>query len=724
MRPLAGTHRGLMCALLDWRLSLFSARFTDTQRPFLELVMKQLERMRVVWTALLFGSFVSLTMAQGDGRVDARRFGLDSLADLVDVRSPRVSPNGKSIVVVVSRPDYAENIDANQLVLVDIASGVQRVLTANRPEVSRPRWSPSGTELAFLAKNRASGDRQIQVFVLPMGGGESRVVTSADRGVGFFEWSADGEAIFYTAANPAPEAPKGPERHNKSFEVANHDYLATQRPPAIHVWRVSVNGGEVKRINGDDVVFDTGQLGWLTVAADGSAVAFRSFASNRPGDQRTASLSVIDLASGARRMFGSTLDRAGWGAFSPDGKRVAYCRPDNGVFAYTSHSLYRADAEGGVGVKISEGIDRSFWGAMWMPDGQSLIAAARDAARDSVWVQPLRGPARKLDLGELNVSTGFGPADLHVSPDGGVALIASHAEKPNELYWLDTVDATPQRLTNYNAGSAALALGRSAEFKWKGPDGFQENGILTFPPGFDSDLSYPLVLAIHGGPMSASTLRFDVLTQLLAARGFVVFAPNYRGSDNLGARYQSSVIHDAGAGPGKDVMAGLAAVKKLGFVDGSRVGVSGWSYGGYMTAWLIGNYPDEWRAAVAGAPVTDYVDSYALSDLNTLFGWGFDKNPWGPTGQADWRAQSPIAYAHKVTTPTLILCNTGDLRVPITESYKLYRALDDHDVQVKFVAYPIPGHFPGDPVHRRDVYRRWCEWMERRFNLPRDAPAQ
>jgi len=685
------------------------------------MLLLTLERMRVAWIALLFSSFV---MAQADGRVDALRFGLDRLGDLVEVRSPRVSPNAKSIVVVVLRPDYEENIYASQLVLVEIGSGTQRVLTGNRSEVSRPRWSPSGTELAFLAKDRANGDPQTQVFVLPIDGGEARVVTSAERGVGFFEWSADGTAIFYTAANASAGGPKGPERHNKSFEVGNHDYLATERPFAIHVWRVSVKGGETKRINGDDTVFDSGQLGWLTVAADGSAVAFRSFASNRPGDQRTGSLSVIDLASGERRMFGTTLDRVGWGAFSPDGKRLAYCRPDNGVFAYTSHSLYRVPSEGGAGAKISVGVDRSFWGAMWMPDGQSLIAGARDAARDSVWVLPLSEPAQKLDLGELNVSTGFGPADLHVSTNGGVAFIASQADKPNELYWLDSVDATPKRLTNYNAGIAALALGRSTEFNWKGPDGFQENGILTFPPDFDSDLSYPLVLAIHGGPMSASTLSFDVLTQLLAARGFVVFAPNYRGSDNLGARYQSSVIHDAGAGPGKDVMAGLAAVKKLGFVEGSRVGVSGWSYGGYMTAWLIGNYPDEWQAAVAGAPVTDYVDSYALSDLNTLFGWGFDKNPWSPRGQTEWRAQSPIAYAHKVTTPTLILCNTGDLRVPITESYKLYRALDDHDVQVEFIAYPIPGHFPGDPVHRRDVYRRWCEWMEQRFNLPRDAPAR
>jgi dipeptidyl aminopeptidase/acylaminoacyl peptidase len=705
-------------------LSHIEKRYSSSPQPILEPVMKQLKRMRLAWTAFFCSGIVGLAMAQTGDREDMQRFGLHSLGELVEVRSPRVSPDGKSIVVVVSRPDYEENVYVNQLVLVDIASGVQRVLTANRPDVSRPRWSPNGAQLAFLAKNLAGDDQQTQVFVLPMQGGESRVVTSAERGVGFFEWSADGDSIFYTAAKPVAEVPAGPQRHNKSFEVANHDYLATQRPSAIHVWRIAATGGAPQRINGNDVIVDSGHLGCLTVAGDGSAVAFRSFPSNRPGDQRRASLSVIDLASGVRRQFGSALDRISWGAFSPDGKGIACCRPENGVFAYASHSLYHAESQGGEAVKMSGGVDRSFWGAMWMPDGQSVIAAARDAARDSVWVQSLSGPARKLDLGELNVLTGFGPAELHVSPNGGVALIAGEAERPNELYWLDSVDATPRRLTHYNEEITALTLGRSEEFKWTGPDGFQENGILTYPPGFDSDRSYPLVLAIHGGPMSASTLRFDELTQLLAARGFVVFAPNYRGSDNLGARYQSSIVHDAGAGPGRDVIAGLAAVKQLGFVDNARVGVSGWSYGGYMTSWLIGNYPDVWRAAVAGAPVTDYVDQYALSDLNTLFGWAFDKNPWDPAGQAEWRAQSPIAHAHKVTAPTLILCNTGDLRVPITESYKLYRALDDQNVPVKFVAYPIPGHFPADPVHRRDVYRRWCEWMEQRFKLPRDAPAQ
>ncbi len=202
--------------------------------------------------------------------------------------------------------------------------------------------------------------------------------------------------------------------------------------------------------------------------------------------------------------------------------------------------------------------------------------------------------------------------------------------------------------------------------------------------------------------------------QLMAARDWVIFSPNYRGSDNLGADYQRAVIDDAGDGPGRDAMAGVEAVKARGFVDDRRVAVSGWSYGGYMTTWLIGHY-DGWTAAVAGAAVTDYIDSYALSDVNVVFGYGFAGSPYLDDNAEGWRLQSPITYAENMRTPTLILSNTGDARVPITESYKLYHALKDNGVPVEFIAYPLPGHFPADPVHRRDVYRRWMEGIDARF---------
>jgi len=199
-----------------------------------------------------------------------------------------------------------------------------------------------------------------------------------------------------------------------------------------------------------------------------------------------------------------------------------------------------------------------------------------------------------------------------------------------------------------------------------------------------------------------------------------VFQPNYRGSDNLGNAFQHAIFNDAGDGPGKDVVAGIAALKKRGFVDARRLAVCGWSYGGYMTVWLIGHYPD-FKAAVAGAPVTDKVDGYDLADFNVLERYSFGGSPWvGRYGEA-YRAQSPITCAAGIKTPTLILADTRDARVPTVQAYKLFHALRDNGVVTKFFAYPVAGHFPDDPVRMRDVYRRWIDWIDQYLGAPSES---
>jgi dipeptidyl aminopeptidase/acylaminoacyl peptidase len=657
------------------------------------------------------------------GSALAERITLEDLDRVVGVSSPRISPDGQSVVIVTTRPDLEENVDRRQLVLIDVASGDRQPLTHDRPGVSRPRWSPDGERLAFIDKH-GEDDPKPQVLVLPLRGGEARAVTSAPQGVAAFEWSADGEAVLYLGADAPAEPPEGPERHNQAFAVGYHDYLATKAPPVMHLWRQSLDGGEAQRINGDDIVAAAGQFSWLSVSGDGAAAAFVGLPADALGDPRKAALMVIDLDSGERRdAFGEGLNNVLWGDFSPDGELLAYASNSGGNPFYSSPAISVARARGEEGEVVSSTIDRGLWGAQWMPDGQALVIGGNDDARKTLWLQPLDGAPRKLDLDGLSAVTRYGPPDLDIAGNGAIALVASAPNRPPELYWMNTVDSAPRALTDYNTGLGALELGRSEEIRWETDDGFEANGVLIYPPDFDPDKRYPLVLKIHGGPMSATTLTWDGFGQVLAARGFIVFGPNYRGSDNLGNDFQSAIIHDAGAGPGRDVMAGVAAIRERGIVDEERIGVSGWSYGGYMTSWLIGNYPDTWRAAMAGAPVTEYFDQYTLSDMNVSFGWGFDKQPWSPEGQAQWREQSPIAHLHKATTPTLILCNTGDLRVPITESYKLFHVLRDQDTPVEFIAYPIPGHFPADPVHRRDVFRRWADWMEARFEAPRDAPV-
>jgi dipeptidyl aminopeptidase/acylaminoacyl peptidase len=656
----------------------------------------------------------------------ADRITLEDLDRVVGVSSPRIAPDGQSVVVVVTRADLEENRDERQLVLIDVATGARQPLTHDRPGVSRPRWSPDGQYLAFLDKH-GEEEPQSQVMVLPIRGGEARAVTRAPQGVAAFEWSAEGDAVLYLGADAPAEAPEGPERHNQAFAVGYHDYLATKAPPVMHLWRQPLAGGEAARINGDDIVGVSGQFSWMSVAGDGQSVAFVGVPSDALGDARKAALMVIDLDSGERlEGFGDQLDHVIWGEFSPDGSRLAFASNSGGNPFYSSPAISVAGIERrerGEGRVVSPTIDRGLWGAQWMPDGQALVIGGNDDARKTLWLQPLDGAPRKLDLGDLSAVTRYGPPDLDIAGNGAMALIASGPNQPPELYWMDSADSAPRALTDYNTAIAALELGQSVEIRWETDDGYEANGVLIYPPDFDPDKRYPLVLKIHGGPMSATTLTWDGFGQVLAARGAIVFGPNYRGSDNLGNAFQSAIIHDAGAGPGRDVMAGLAALQARGIVDEERIGVSGWSYGGYMTSWLIGNYPDTWRAAMAGAPVTEYFDQYTLSDMNVTFGWGFDKQPWTPEGQAEWREQSPIAYLYRATTPTLILCNTGDLRVPITESYKLFHVLRDVGTPVEFIAYPVPGHFPADPVHRRDVFRRWADWMDERFAMGRDQPV-
>jgi dipeptidyl aminopeptidase/acylaminoacyl peptidase len=272
------------------------------------------------------------------------------------------------------------------------------------------------------------------------------------------------------------------------------------------------------------------------------------------------------------------------------------------------------------------------------------------------------------------------------------------------------------RLTGLNDYFQSFSLGRVDHIDWTGPNGYPEDGVLTYPPDFTAGKKYPLVLQIHGGPNWGSVEAFDTdyegLSQLFAAHGYVVFEPNYRGSDSFGNAYQLAIFNDAGAGPGRDVMAGVAAVEKLGFVDASRIAVSGWSYGGYMTTWLIG-HDHVWKCAIAGAAPTDEYVDYAISDYNVIGKYYFKGTPWQSHAiRQDYIDQSPITYADQVTTPTLILHDTGDVRVPIVEDYEFYHALRDRGTPVQFVAYPVEGHFPGDPIRGEDIYRRWLAWLD------------
>ncbi|MDD5542008.1 MAG: S9 family peptidase [Acidobacteriia bacterium] len=658
-------------------------------------------------------SFCLLLLLAFSAPISARSIELQDYEKLVGVADPQISPDGKSIVVVVSHVNMKEDRRDNELVLIDIASGEQRVLTFDRLKASSPRWSPTGDRLAFLSETGTKEKAHPQLFVMSMQGGEAKPITDAPMGVEQFAWRPNGRDIaFVTPDEPAdPEAIK---RHEDAFEVGNNDFLVTVEPTPSHIWLIPAEGGKARRLTKGSWSLPKTQppsspASPINFSPDGKYLTFTHRASPFTGDASHSFVEVLDVESGHVRKLTSHELSEGYGEFSPDGSEIAYWFPRDGD-PPNDNAIYVTAAGGGDGHDVSRAIDRDLFRAIWLPDGKSLLVGGHDGTRVALWRQPLVGQPAQLKLGDVNPSWSFW-IDMNVGHDGAIAFTGSEPHRPTELYYMKSWEATPRRLTNFNHEVAALDQGAVENFDWQGPDEFKEDAVVVYPPGFNRSKKYPLVLLIHGGPKAASTINFGFQAQLIASHGYVVFQPNYRGSDNLGNAYRRAIFRDAGDGPGRDVMAGVEAFEKRGFIDTARIGVSGWSYGGYMTSWLIGHY-HIWKAAVSGAAVNNLVDQYDLADFNVggRFSWG--PSPWVGDGMKGYRDQSPITYAAQIKTPTLILSDTGDFRVPVTQSYEMFHALRDNGVTTKFFAYPVRGHFPSDPVRQMDVYRRWLAWLD------------
>ncbi len=649
---------------------------------------------------------VFLTVTFLPAKQAVRRFGLDDFSHVARVADPQIAPDAKSIAVVISHANLDEDRYDPDLILVDIATSRQTTLVTGLHSLSSPRWAPNGQQLAFLAT--ATTPAQLEVFVVSSKGGAPKQITTAPSGVQQIAWSPDSKMVAF-ATQDEPEQKTGFERFNKSFEVTpTTNFTMTAALPPTHLWVVPATGGDMKRLTSGAWTLPISHppgppASTLAWTRDSTLIVFaRMGAGGGPaGGGGGGGMQTINVATGAMTPLAGV--NGTFPQFAPSGDAIAVIAGSNVVVVPTP---------GGPAKNLTQPIDRGIARATWMPDGKSLLVGGNDTERVSIWVQPIDGAATKVDVGDLSPNSSY-YVDWSVGADGAIAFTASSPTRPSELYYMASTTASPKRLTDANTEIATIPLGKTDTVEWKN-DTFAENGMLTYPPDFAPDKKYPLVLLIHGGPRAASMRTFSAAAQLMAAKGWLVFQPNYRGSDNMGGTYQGAIRNDAGEGPGRDVMAGIEMLKARGIVDDTRMAVSGWSYGGYMTTWMLGHY-DVWKAAVTGASVTNQLDQYDLSDA--AGGSRGNNSPYvNPQVMDRMRAQSPITTASKIKAPTLILHNVLDYRVAITESYELYHALLDAGVTTQFIAYPLVGHNAADPVHQRDVQRRWIGWLEKYLN--------
>ena len=639
-----------------------------------------------------------------------KKFELGDLDKLYTLTDPQISPDGKSVLIVVSKPDTTINKNKSFIYKIEVTTGEKQQLTFERASVSFPRWSPSGNAAAFISSDAAGKG---QVFVLSMNGGEAKKITSSPTGVQQFNWSPDGNTFAFTQSDEITNK-KEIEKGYDAFEVKYNSMYLNAKPSPSHIWLIPSEGGEAKRLT-------TG--GWTIPAAvaiswspDGKQIAFQSNESPYSGEL-IFFIKTVDIASGkVNRITNSqiakdALHKERQPVFSPDGNSIVYQRNlENVGYGY---DIYYTSLNGDSAKNLTGKLDRCFFRAEWSLDSKALFVAANDFNTVSLWMQPLNGVAKKLNLTGLSI-TGSYWYEFSVGKNNSIAFIASSSQSPQELYLLATPESTPKKLTDYNAEIRNIVLGKQETFTWKS-DEFTPNGILTFPPDFDPAKKYPLVIEPHGGPRSTSKEFFNASVQLKAAHGYIVFQPNYRGSDNMGYRFSEAINGDAGEGPSRDVMKGVIVLKKRSYIDSTRIAVTGSSYGGFMTFWLIGNYQG-WKCAIAGEGITDWIDQYTQSDVGSMtrFELGKGKSPFTDKKvKENWIRNSPITYAENVKTPLLIISSMGDERVPISQSYKYYRILQDIETESKFIVFPIGGHGQNDPIRTKEKNRYILEWLDK-----------
>lgn len=627
----------------------------------------------------------------------------DALRGIVEIAEPRISPDGTRVAYIRERADYKANEYSTEIELVDVANGNVRALTHGRHDISELRWSPHGERLAFLAAPEP--DKPEQIFVLPMNGGDALQVTSAKDGVSDFAWRPDGSGFAFAAHDrPKPLKPAG---YVAAFEVTDEHFLTRAASDPVALWTVRDDGSASKRLTSGTA--SVNGFAPLAFTPDGKYVV----ATMQPDAvvaHRTKTQTVrVDATTGAvTPLVANGVD--GGGPLSHDGTKIALAVPRHGSLYLERDVSVRSFADGKE-LTNGSGIDRLVHSSAWAPDDRVLYTVTHDGVRTVLWKLAMDGTSTRVDLGDVDVS---GP--VSIAADGTIALIGVTRTDPGDIFVLRD-GSQPKKLTDENAWLAAYSAPRRDRVTWQS-DGRTVDGVLTYPIGYRSGATYPLVLNIHGGPVSASTWDFDgydtALVEVLAAHGYLVLEPNYRGSDNAGDAFLQAIVGDVTSGPGRDNLRGVEAVEALGIVDRSRIAVGGWSGGGLQTSWLVG-HASIWRAAVSGAAVDDWFEEAVLSDINEEFAATFmgGATPWTKAGRQLYDEESPSTYAARITAPLLILSDVGDQRVPITQSFALYRALHDRGKQVEFMAWPRSGHFPDDPVGEESIFKAWAGWFDR-----------
>jgi dipeptidyl aminopeptidase/acylaminoacyl peptidase len=626
---------------------------------------------------------------------------VEAMVDLEMVADVAVSPDGKRIAFVLRvPPDDLDGPTGMRSAIWVISSkgdpGNGRSFTTPSASSHSPAFSPDGKRLAFLS--RRPGSTKSQVYAVPIDGGEAEPLTDADTDIHAFAWSPDGKRLAYVADQEPTAAQKDDARAGRDHVVG--DVEGTFHRLFVQELR---KGAEAKAVTPRDR--HVTQIGW---APHGKRLAV--VASDRADVDATMMYSrvyTVAAEGGELQPLCETAGKLGPLDWSPDGQHIAFLGASD-LHDPTAGVVWLAPAAGGPAKALTLDHEGTGQWLEWVAK-DSLLVLANQGTQTVLHRLGTDGGMKSLG------ATGPVCERMDVTDDGRVfACAGERAEHPREVY-AGAPGKPLRRLTHHNPALAKVRLGQRSIVRWKAADGLELEGVLTKPVGYEEGKRYPLAVLVHGGPEGISldgwNTRSGYPTQLFATRGYVVLEPNYRGSQGRGVKIGKADQKDLGGKEFEDVLAGIDHLVAQGLVDGARVGMGGWSYGGYFSGIAATRHSKRFRAAMVGAAITNWISFTGTTEIeheNSLVHWDLWPYEHHPLA---WE-RSPMAHTQGSTTATLVVHGKDDTRVPPGQAKELYRALRHAGTTTELVLYPREGHGLRERAHQIDFATRFLDWFD------------
>ena len=635
---------------------------------------------------------------------------VESFLALKVVGDPQLSPDGSLVAFTVAQASLDDNRNISRIWLVPVAGGEPRQFSAGPGTDLAPRWAPDGQSLAFVSTRGGSP----QVWRASLSGGDALQVTSVDGGVNDFLWAADGRQLYVTSDLKWPAEQETDQRNGKYPTGARiwtdlfyrhwNEWRVGIRQ---HVFRVPLGEGKATDVTPFDRDVPTLALGGADVAVSPSgelAVVYNpdsAIATSTNND-------IFLLGDGAPQPITTSRGNDHSPRFSPDGKWIAYLSMATPGFEADRQEIVLYERATGQRRPLTAAWDVSVQAVEWTPNGRALIVEVEERGGHAIYSIDIASGARTL------VISGGVNGSAHIAPRGdAIVFLRQSATQPTEVFVVGLDGRGLRQLTSVNqAALAGLDLAPLEAFGFIGAKGDSVHGWLLKPPGFTPGRKYPLLYLVHGGPqgawLDAWSARWNY--HLFASRGYVVAAVNFHGSTGYGQAFTNSISQNHGGAPFEDLMKGLDKVAALPFVDSTRMGAAGASYGGYMIYWMAG-HTNRFKTLVAHDGIFNPLSMAGTTEELWFPIWEFGGAQMSPKGRELLERWSPANSAANWKTPMLVVHGQQDFRVDVSEGYQAFTNLKLRGVPAKFLYFPDEGHWVLKPRNRLIWWGVVLDWL-------------